>query len=151
MTRTSVGETLVTWVRANARRVVGLAGLPHGPHPQEAERLPVVMWTLVIGVVGIITYVLAMAGAPPIVRAPFVLGYLLFAPGWAVARQLGIPDSALRIAIGLALSISVVGLLTIIQAYSGSWSPTTVVLLTVLITVTAAFVEIARERRRAGA
>jgi CHASE2 domain-containing sensor protein len=57
----------------------------------------------------------------------------------------------LRISIGLALSISIVGLLTIIQAFTGSWSPVTVVLLTVLITVTFGCIEIARERRRVGA
>lgn len=151
MTRTSVSDTVAIWIRANARRVGGLAGLPHGPHPQQAEHLPAVFWTIAIGAIGLLAYVLALAGASPVVRAPVVLGYLLFAPGWAIARQIAIPDSALRISIGLALSISIVGLLSIIQAFTGSWSPITVVLLTALITVTAGCVEIARERRKAGA
>ena len=150
MTRTSMSETMVIWMRSNVQRMAGMAGLHHGAYARQSERLPAVLWTLVIGAVGILTFVLTAAGAPAVVRAPFVLGYLLVAPGWAIARQMEIPDSALRISIALALSVSIVGLLTIIQAYASTWSPTTVVLLTVLITLTAACIEIVRERRGAG-
>ncbi len=82
------------------------------------------------------------------VRAPLVLGYLLIAPGWAVCRQLAIPDSALRITVTVALSVSIVGLITLFQAYAQAWYPVLVVLITCLITVAAALIEVARERRR---
>ncbi len=147
---TSVTSTLLAWAKGNTERMAGLVGLPSHRTSAAATRLPAPMWTVAITVLGAVTFTLAVAGASAVVRAPFVLGYLLIAPGWAIVRLLDVPDTAMRVSLTLGLSISIVGIVTLVQAYASSWNPSTMVLLGVLVTVAAGCIEIVRERRRSG-
>lgn len=143
-----LGSVLRDWARQNARRLLVLCGLVPGPAPA-ARRLPTQVWAVVLVLVATLSVVLVAAGAPSGLRAPVVLGFLLLAPGWAFVRLLAIPDTAMRISVALALSISTVGLVTLIQAYSYAWDPTMMVVIAALITLVGVAIEIGRARREA--
>lgn len=147
MTLNDITAILASWARANSRRLGVLAGLSDGPSgDSDRRRLPSEIWAFAVAFVAFVAFVLVIVGAPSALRAPIVLGFLILAPGWAIVRLLDIPDAAMRVALTLGLSISIVGIITLIQAYSGTWHPSVMVLAGGLVAVLAACVEIVRGR-----
>lgn len=139
------------WAEARRRIARGLgpdSATPTDDTPLPENRLPVQAWLVGLGVSALLALILTLTGAPPIVRAPVTITFLMLAPGRALVRLATIPDAAMRVSLMFALSVSVVGLVTLAQAYGKAWNPTTMLLIVILITLTAAVAELAQLRRR---
>lgn len=150
----SLGQMVSAWwaearVRiADALHADDLRDSPQGGEERAENRLPVQVWLLVCAVGGLLALILALAGAPPIIRAPVVLSYLLIAPGRALVRLVRIPELGLRVSLVFALSFSVVGLISLVQAYGHAWNPTVLLVVVIMVTMAAALAELAQSRRR---
>jgi hypothetical protein len=68
--------------------------------------------------------VLAVAGSglPEAVRAPIVFWFILFCPGLAIVRLAGSLRLAPLLALSIALSIALAGIIATGQVYAGAWS-----------------------------
>jgi uncharacterized membrane protein len=145
----TVGTDIGHWARDNFRRFVSLAGTDTAPAPA-AARLPAPIWAVAIAATGLLAVLLVLTGVNPAIRAPVVLAFLMLAPGWAIVRLIDVPDAAMRISLTFALSISIVGLITLVQAYASWWDPEAMVVVAAAITVLTALVEIVRNRYGGG-
>lgn len=91
--------------------------------------LPVVLLGAVLAVLALVL-VLGAAVAGSLLAAAF-FGLI---PGLAVIRLLGLRDRPLEFVLGIALSFAIAGLVSVVQAYLGGWSP--ILTLGTLIAVT---------------
>jgi hypothetical protein len=55
--------------------------------------------------------------------APIVVGFSLLVPGLALVRLLRLGEPVLEAVAAIVISISIVGLLAVVQVYTGLWSP----------------------------
>lgn len=108
-------------------------------------------WPVVCTALGLLAVVLVLVGAGPVLRVPVVLTFLLVCPGLAITRFLRISDTATQWSVAVALSISLDGIVTLVQAYTGTWSPTGAMIVLTAITLAAVAVEVVLRRRREGA
>lgn len=60
-------------------------------------------------------------GVPPIVRAPLVIGFVAFCPGFAWTRMLGLSERWLEMAIAIPLSLAVTMLVAMTTVYLNVW------------------------------
>ena len=71
----------------------------------------------------VVAVVLAVGlSAPPIVRAPLVLGFVAFCPGFAWTRLLGLPERWIEVVIGVPLSLAITMLVAMTTVYLNVWS-----------------------------
>ncbi len=74
---------------------------------------------------------------PGVAGSMLVLAFFVLLPGLAVVRLLGLHDAPLEVVLGIALSFAIAGLVSVIQAYFGGWSPTLTLGVLVATTVAA--------------
>ncbi len=88
---------------------------------------------------------------PGVAGSILVLAFFVLLPGLAVVRLLGLHDAPLEVVLGIALSFAIAGLVSVIQAYFGGWSPTLTLGALVATTVAAVLAplvaSLVRERR----
>jgi hypothetical protein len=109
---------------AAGERILGrLAGGPGG-------WIPIVQIVAVILLLGLVSFL-----AP--IRAAVVLLFALTCPGIAIVRQLGLGDPLAEIALGIATSVALGGLISGLQLYLGAWSPRLSLVLLLAITCVA--------------
>jgi len=104
-------------------------------------------WPITCTALAALSVVLVLVDAGPTLRAPVVLTFLLVCPGLAVVRFLRISDVAARASVAIALSISLVGIVSLVQAYAGVWDPTVGVLAVAAITTVVVMIEVLTRQR----
>lgn len=107
-------------------------------------------WPVTCTALGLLAVVLVVVDASSVLRVPVVLTFLLVCPGLAIVRLLRISDTATEWSVAVALSISLDGLVTLVQAYTGTWSPTGAMLVLTAITLAAVAIEVVLRVRREG-
>jgi hypothetical protein len=92
-------------------------------------------WVLVIAglSVGVIAAVFLDLPAP--IRPVIVIGFVVLAPGMALARLLGLPSRLAETALGIGLGLSIAGLLGGVFLYLSSWSPTRILAVLLVISI----------------
>ncbi len=106
-------------------------------------------WPVVCSALALLSVVLVLTDASAVVRAPIVLTFLLVCPGLAIVRFLRIPDFAAKASVAVALSIALVGIVSLVQAYAGVWNPTVGVLAIAALTLAVVAIEVLSGRREA--
>ena len=82
--------------------------------PRAVERLALV------GYVAAVVLAVGIA-APPIIRAPLVLGFVALCPGFAWTRTLGLTERWLEVAIAIPLSLAITMLVAMTTVYLQVW------------------------------
>lgn len=80
--------------------------------------LPLAALGVLIGVVACLLVL-----GPDLAGSILALGFFTLLPGLAVVRLMGLHDPVLEIVLGIALSFAIAGLVSVVQAYFGGWSP----------------------------
>lgn len=82
--------------------------------PRAFERVAIVGYVAAV--------VLAVAlGIPPIVRAPLVIGFVFFCPGFAWSRRLSLTERWLEMVIAIPLSLAITMLVAMTTVYLNVW------------------------------
>lgn len=106
--------------------------------PVDDQRTPAVPgWSLVtaLALAGMTLAAAASLVAPAPPLTSWILGIFVFVvPGAAIMRLTRLPDRMLLALTSVALSVAVVGLVTVLQAYLHLWSPTAATVVVILIT-----------------
>jgi hypothetical protein len=76
-----------------------------------------------------------VAGGQSPLRVAVVLWFVLFCPGMAVVRLLGLHDAAVELALAVAVSVALAVAAGGIALYSGLWSPRATLAILILITI----------------
>lgn len=108
------------------------------PHPWK--------WAVACAALGGLAIALVLLDVNTVVRAPVVLMFVLLCPGLAIVRLLRIGDIATELSLAVALSLSLAGGVSLIQAYTATWSPTGGLLVIAGITLVAVAVELVIRR-----
>ena len=103
-------------------------------------------WAIACTALGALAVALVLLDASTVVRAPVVLTFLLLCPGLAIVRFLRIPDIATEWSLAVALSVALAGGVSLVQAYTSTWSPTGAVLVLAGITFAAVAAELVIQR-----
>jgi hypothetical protein len=103
-------------------------------------------WPQLATASGLLAGALVLAGVHSPVRVLVVLWFVLICPGMAVVRLLRLADPVAELALAVAVSITLAGLVSGVALYAGLWSPD--VSLVVLVAVTAAASAARRPRPR---
>lgn len=67
--------------------------------------------------------VLVLAGPPGPARAAVTFAALFLVPGWAVVREVRLDDAVVRLALAVALSMGLAGLVGLAMAWRELWYP----------------------------
>lgn len=84
------------------------------------------------------TALMMLLDAPPVVRVPIVVAFLLFAPGTAIVRFVPVADGFEFVALVCAASISIVVLVSQALVYLEVWSGPAALALLGFVALTAA-------------
>ena len=84
---------------------------------------------------GIEAGIASLGNAPPEIRLPVVLGFLLICPGVAVVRLIAIEDRLHQLTLALALSLGISSLASLVAVYAGVWSPNGILLVVIGLTI----------------
>ena len=82
------------------------------------------LWPMVLTVSTVATAAVFFTDSPSALRPWLALWFLLVCPGMAVVRIFDLQDSLLEWVLSIALSISLAGIISTIQIYTHTWSPT---------------------------
>jgi hypothetical protein len=80
--------------------------------------LALAAWTVIVA--------LALLLGATAAIGPLVVGYSVIAPGLALVRLLRLGEPALETVVAVVISVSIAGLLALVQIYAGLWAPTLV-------------------------
>jgi uncharacterized membrane protein len=85
------------------------------PRAAELPDLAIIVWA-------VLAVVLQVAAAPTAVRAPVVISFLLFAPGFALLRRAGLAGGPQGLAMAISVSIGAAVVLSTALVYAGAYS-----------------------------
>lgn len=126
-----------------------------GPLAERPENQGFRIWIpLPVAALGVLLSLVAglLVLGPGLAGSILVLAFFVLLPGLAVVRLLGLHDAPLEVVLGIALSFAIAGLISVIQAYFGGWSPTltlgALVATTVAAVLTPLVTSLVRGRRR---
>jgi len=91
--------------------------------------LALAAWTVIVAIA-------LLLGATAAI-GPLVVGYSVIAPGLALVRLLRLGEPVLEAVVAVVVSISIAGLLALVQIYTGLWAPTIVTWALVCLTAVA--------------
>ena len=78
---------------------------------------------LALCALGALAVVLLLAGSTGPARAAVAFTARLLVPGWAVVREIRLDDAVVRVALAVALSVSLAGLVSLAMAWRELWHP----------------------------
>src|SRR6476646_3032059 len=86
-----------------------------------------------------VTAAMVTIGSAPVnIRFPIVLAFLALGPGTAIVGLLRLTDPLHQLTLAIAISVAVTALLSILFLYAKVWSPTGILVTTIVITFAAA-------------
>lgn len=122
------------------------------PHGARGIRRRSAWWSggslAVIIVTTLATASLAAVDAPGPIRPAVTVLFALTCPGLSLVRLLQLRDPLAELALGVATSVALAGLIGGVLLYSGMWSPLGGLAILVAITVAAIVAELRSVRRR---
>lgn len=109
--------------------------------PMDRRALTILLIAAVIVVVSV------LFEWPGWLRLPLVSAWLLFVPGWLWARRIARFDAGDRIAVGIALSTTMLTIVGAAMALTGAWSPLIALLVLTAVGLAGAVVPVRRDVR----
>lgn len=86
-----------------------------------------------------VTAAMVTIGSAPVnIRFPIVLAFLAIGPGAAIVGNLSLTEPLHQLTLAIAISIGITALLSILFLYARIWSPTGILVTTIMITIAAA-------------
>ena len=93
------------------------------------------------------TWLVVQFQAPPVLRAPVVLGFGLLAPGLALVSLMGLRRPLLEVMLAIGTSVAILILVSYLMVTLGSWSSTTGLASLSLPVLACVPIELVRHRR----
>lgn len=101
-------------------------------------------WPLLLLVSSVAAVGVTALAAPPLIRLPVNGWFLLFCPGFALTRLMGLGDRVAVLVLSVALSLALDTLVAVALLYTGRWSPPAALLILALATSGGALVQFRR-------
>lgn len=130
--------------RRSAASAARRPGLAFDAPPTDWSRF----WAVAVLASTVAVALVALLGAPEIIRTPITLWFIAICPGMAIVRLLRLDQPIAELMLALALSLALDGLIPAIFLYVGAWSPAWSLTTLVVIAGTAWVLDLAMSTRR---
>jgi uncharacterized membrane protein len=92
-------------------------------------------WLVFVVVISFVTAVMVLSGTVSPLRTVLVFGYMLFVPGWSFVRLLRLYNPAIKWALAVTLSMSIVAVIAMLLMFFDAWSASLGMLLTIAVSI----------------